>query len=189
MTMYVTREEFLGRDEPLPPSVNTVLFKLMLDFEIEVYKRLKELGLKQKDLAELLNVSPAAVSKMLSPTGNISLRTMAKVAVALGCEFDDLRMCGVSDTAYVPISDLELLTTLLTEDDPYGLMIDEDLGTIFYISDIPSTEDLTDEAESVEYAFIDLSEEVVQQIEVCAVPFNKEYKCVQEETTRKALVA
>ena len=114
---------------------------------------------------------------------------MAKVAVALGCEFDDLRMCGVSDTAYVPISDLELLTTLLTEDDPYGLMIDEDLGTIFYISDIPSTGDLTDEAESVEYAFIDLSEEVVQQIEVCAVPFNKEYKCVQEETTRKALVA
>ena len=85
MTMYVTREEFLGRDEPLPPSVNTVLFKLMLDFSIEVYKRLEELGLKQKDLAELLNVSPAAVSKMLSPTGNISLRTMAKVAVALGC--------------------------------------------------------------------------------------------------------
>ena len=63
-------------------------------------------------------------------------------------------------------------------------MIDEDLGTIFYISDIPSTEDLTDEAESVEYAFIDLSEEAVQQIEVCAVPFNKEHKCVQEETTR-----
>ena len=54
----------------------------------------------------------------------------------------------------------------------------------------PSIGDETpDETESVEYAFIDLSEEVVQQIEVCAVPFNKEYKCVQEETTRKALVA
>lgn len=184
-----TAEEILGLDEPLPPNIDTVQFKLMLDFSIAVFVRLEELGLKQKDLAELLNVSPAAVSKMLSPIGNISLRTMAKVAVALGCEFDDLRMHGVSDTAYVPISDLELLTTLMTEDDPYGLMIDEDLGTIFYISDILSTEDLTDETGSVEYAFIDLSEEAKQQIEVCAVPPNKERKRVQEQTTRKVLAA
>lgn len=48
-------EEILGLDEPLPPNIDTVQFKLMLDFSIAVFVRLEELGLKQKDLAELLN--------------------------------------------------------------------------------------------------------------------------------------
>lgn len=189
MTMKVSREEFLGIDEPLAPTVDTVLFKLMLDFEVDVYMRLKELGLKQKDLAKLLDVSPAAVSKMLSPTGNLSLRTMAKVAVALGCEFDRLKMIGVSDTSYIPLSDFEVLTTLMTEDDPYGVMMDEDLGTIFWTTDASYSQGLTDKTESVEYAFIDFSEEEAKQIEISAVPMDAGPRCVQDDEMRKEYIA
>lgn len=189
MAKKITAEEILGLDEPLPPNVDTILFKLMLDFSIGVFVRLEELGLKQKDLAELLGVSPAAVSKMLSPTGNLSLRTMAKVAVALGCEFDQLHMRGVSDATYVPLSDFEVLTSLMTEDDPYGLMIDEDLGAVFYTTDASGAENMDEEAGSIEYAFVDLLEEEAAQVEISAVPLNERHERIQEDAAGKEFAA
>lgn len=68
MAMKVTREEFLGVDEPLKPTFENVAAKMALDFEADVFLRLKELGLKRKDLARLLNVSPAVLLlPMLEP--------------------------------------------------------------------------------------------------------------------------
>ena len=109
MAMKVSREEFLGVDEPLKPSFDNVAAKMALDFEAEVFMRLKKLGLKRKDLAELLGVSPAAVSKLLTET----LKTMAKVAVALGCEVSSIRLTEISDVDYVGLDDENGTDTVL----------------------------------------------------------------------------
>lgn len=99
--MKVSREEFLGIDEPLKPNFENVAAKMALDFEADVFMRLKELGLKRKDLARLLNVSPAAVSKLLTENSNMTLKTMAKIATALGCEISPFHLNGVAEVSYV----------------------------------------------------------------------------------------
>lgn len=101
MAMKVSREEFLGIDEPLKPNFENVAAKMALDFEADVFMRLKELGLKRKDLARLLNVSPAAVSKLLTENSNMTLKTMAKIATALGCEISPFNLNGVAEVSYV----------------------------------------------------------------------------------------
>lgn len=101
--MKVSREEFLGIDEPLKPNFENVAAKMALDFEADVFMRLKELGLKRKDLARLLNVSPAAVSKLLTENSNMTLKTMAKIATALGCEISPFHLNGVAEVSYVDL--------------------------------------------------------------------------------------
>lgn len=113
MAMKVSRGEFLGVDEPLKPSFENVAAKMALDFEAEVFMRLKKLGLKRKDLAQLLGVSPAAVSKLLSEDSNMTLKTMAKVAVALGCEVAPVRLEEVGDVSYVDLDDESATATVL----------------------------------------------------------------------------
>lgn len=113
MAMRVSREEFLGVDEPLKPSFENVAAKMALDFEVEVFMRLKKLGLKRKDLAQLLGVSPAAVSKLLSEDSNMTLKTMAKVAVALGCEVAPIRLEEVGDVRYADLDDDNATATVL----------------------------------------------------------------------------
>ena len=107
MAMRVSREEFLGVDVPLKPSFENVGAKMALDFEAEVFMRLKKLGLKRKDLADLLDVSPAAVSKLLSEDSNMTLKTMAKVAVALGCGVAPIRLEEVGDVSYADLDEEE----------------------------------------------------------------------------------
>ena len=101
MAMKVSREEFLGVDKPLKPNFENVAAKMALDFEADVFMRLKELGLRRKDLAELLNVTPAAVSKLLAENSNMTLKTMAKIATALGCEISSLHLNSVAEVSYV----------------------------------------------------------------------------------------
>lgn len=101
--MKVSRKEFLGIDEPLKPDFENVAAKMALAFEASVFLRLKELGLKQKDLAQLLSVSPAAVSKLLTENSNMTLKTMAKIAVALGCEISPIHLNTVAEVSYVDL--------------------------------------------------------------------------------------
>ena len=109
--MKVSREEFLGVDAPLKPSFDNVAAKMALDFEAEVFLRLKKLGLKRKDLAERLGVSPAAVSKLLAENSNMTLKTMAKVA--LGCEVSSIRLTEIGDVDYAGLDDENDTDTVL----------------------------------------------------------------------------
>lgn len=113
MAMKVSREEFLGVDEPLKPSFDNVAAKMALDFEVEVFMRLNKLGLKRKDLAKLLGVSPAAVSKLLTENSNMTLKSMAKVAVALGCEISPIRLTEIGDVDYAGLDDENGTDTVL----------------------------------------------------------------------------
>lgn len=103
MAMKVSRENFLDVNAPLKPSFENIAAKMALDFEADVFMRLKELGLKRKDLAQLLNVSPAAVSKLLTENSNMTLKTMAKIAAVLGCKISPIRLNNVVEVSYVDL--------------------------------------------------------------------------------------
>lgn len=85
MTMRISLEDFMGTDEIPRPSFEEIASTMALDFEASVFCRLKELGLKQKDIAERLGVSAATISKTLSSNSNMTFKTAAKIAAALGC--------------------------------------------------------------------------------------------------------
>lgn len=57
---------------------------------------LRRRGLTQRQLAARLGVSEARVSQLLSASGNLTVRTLARVAVVLGCE---VQVCLVDDIA------------------------------------------------------------------------------------------
>lgn len=124
MAMKVSCEEFLGIDKPLKPSFENVAAKMALDFEAGVFLRLKELGLKRKDLARLLGVSPAAISKILAEDSNLTLRSMAKIATALGCEISSIHLSGVSEVDYVDLGDEETLTVHVSHETLSGSLLD-----------------------------------------------------------------
>jgi transcriptional regulator with XRE-family HTH domain len=88
MTMKVSRKDFLGLDELGMPAPEVVSAKMILDFEVAVFRRMEDLGIRQKDLAASLGVTAATVSKTLSETSNMTFKTAAKIANALGCVLD-----------------------------------------------------------------------------------------------------
>ena len=84
MALSLSRGEFLGPDHREIPALETVEMRIHLGFQISVFKRMQELGIQQKDLAERMGITPATLSKTLSPDSNITFRTAARIAVALG---------------------------------------------------------------------------------------------------------
>lgn len=86
MAMRMTMAEFASDETLQETSPDVMASKMTLDFQADAYMRMKELGIKQKDLADILNVSPAAVSKMFSCDQNLRVSTMAKIAAALDCQ-------------------------------------------------------------------------------------------------------
>lgn len=85
MALKVSLEDFLGVDEIPAPSAAVIAAKMLLDFESDVFDRLKELGLTQKDLADRMGLRAATISKTLSTGSNPTIKTIAKIAEALGC--------------------------------------------------------------------------------------------------------
>jgi transcriptional regulator with XRE-family HTH domain len=57
---------------------------LMLDVATTVWAVMKRLGLSQRELASKLGKHPAYVSRILNGSHNLTLKTIAEVAVALG---------------------------------------------------------------------------------------------------------
>ena len=92
MAMKVSLEEFLGTEEDYSLCPEVIAEKMLLDFESDVFYCLKNKGLKKKDLAELLGVSAATVSKMLSEGSNLTLKSIARIASALDCSVSSPRL-------------------------------------------------------------------------------------------------
>lgn len=154
-----TAEETLGPDKPIPPSLSSVLLKLQLSFQIGVFLRLKELNLQQKDLAKLLDVSPAAVSKMLTAGANLSLKTIAKVAAALGCDFEDLKMVPISKPRYMPLADDNKELESLSMGPIVDEWMNEDTASSYRTNELFCSEREMAIESSIEYALIDFVEE------------------------------
>lgn len=56
---------------------------LITRVQYEIEKAMKRGGLTQKDLADRLNVTPPRVNQMLNDNGNMTLRTLARIAHVL----------------------------------------------------------------------------------------------------------
>ena len=60
------------------------LEELLYDLTETIYERMKQKGISQRELAKRLEVSDAYISKILKGNENISLKTLLKLALALG---------------------------------------------------------------------------------------------------------
>lgn len=86
MAMKVTLEEFLGTEEAAAPAAETMTEKMTLDTLADVFSRMKELGINQKQLANKLDITASALSKLLSNGSNLRYSTVARLAAALDCD-------------------------------------------------------------------------------------------------------
>ena len=120
MSMKVTLEEFLNAEKKPALSPENIAFKTTLDFEAEVFKKLHEKNLSQKDLARLLDVSPTAVSKMLTKGANITIKTMAKIAHALDCVLAPIKLKNASEYSYFDIDDPETVSASVELSDKHN---------------------------------------------------------------------
>lgn len=65
---------------------------LVLQVNGAIRRRMRELGITQADLAQKLGVSQPYVSKLLNYNGNLTIRSLAALAHALGCEWAEPHM-------------------------------------------------------------------------------------------------
>ena len=72
----------LGRIKDIDIDAETA--RLCVLFVVILERARKQSGLKKKDLARRLGVTPARVTQVLSGDSNVTLRTIAQFALALG---------------------------------------------------------------------------------------------------------
>lgn len=71
------------------PTADEMAWDHAMDISGSIYTRLKELGMSQKDLADKLEVSPGRVSQIIKGDPGMTLRSLAKLEVALGIDLGD----------------------------------------------------------------------------------------------------
>ena len=103
--MKISRKDFLGTNKTSTFSYENTAEKLAIDFESEVFLRMKALSLKKKDLASLMGITPPAVTKMLSNSSNLKMHTIAKIATALGCTIEPIKLKPVGKPNYISINE------------------------------------------------------------------------------------
>ncbi len=59
---------------------------LILDVTEQIWAKMKKLNLKQKDVAQKLDCTPAHISSVLSGSRNMTLRTLSDITDALDCD-------------------------------------------------------------------------------------------------------
>lgn len=60
-----------------------------MDISGTIYTRMNELDLKQQDLAKMLNVTPARISRIISGKENLTLKTIARLENALDMDMSE----------------------------------------------------------------------------------------------------
>ncbi len=70
---------------------------------LAVSRKLREQGMTQKDLADLLNISAQQVSKLLKGRENLTLETISKLEAVL-----NLELCNVSVYVTTGIKEIEI---------------------------------------------------------------------------------
>lgn len=70
--------------EPLDHDDKVEVKKLL--FVEQILRKMKDLGMKRKDLAENMKVAPARITKMLRGTENMTMDTLMRSADAVECE-------------------------------------------------------------------------------------------------------
>lgn len=85
-------------------SLEYKLEGVIIDVTEGILERMEQLGINRTDLAKRLGVNKAAVTKLLRGSENLTLKTLVKVASALGCDLSvTMPLCGF-ETKYVYVS-------------------------------------------------------------------------------------
>jgi transcriptional regulator with XRE-family HTH domain len=71
---------------------------IYLELTEQILEHMRRKGLSQKELAERMDVSEAQVSRLFGETSNMTLRTLAKILIALDAELE-ARLVPGSDAA------------------------------------------------------------------------------------------
>ena len=80
-------ESFTSISEEQKQSIGFWEEMAIIEFTESVLEQLELQNMSKADLAKEMNVSPAYITRLLGGSSNLTLRTMVRVARALGCEF------------------------------------------------------------------------------------------------------
>lgn len=86
--MAVRKGNSLGWLLSDPESVDDLLWDHKMDISASVHKRMTEVGMSQTDLAKKMGMDRSQLSRLLSGDGNVTLRTIARLEVALDFRLD-----------------------------------------------------------------------------------------------------
>ena len=114
MTEYDAFTADLGALERAAYEADLAETKALLDTTNLLNMALREAGIKQKDLAAQLNVTQGYVSRVMSGTENLTLRTVARFLYALGKQY--IQACVSRDSHYHYIA-------RLPEPGPSGVLV------------------------------------------------------------------
>jgi transcriptional regulator with XRE-family HTH domain len=82
---YQVASWFKDEFDALHQDPTFITEEIVLDLALQIAEAMEEAGIEtQKELAERLDVSPSAVSQLLSGDQNVSIHRLVKVALALG---------------------------------------------------------------------------------------------------------
>lgn len=71
---------------PFEETPETMAYDMSAQFSAQVSAMLDEKSMSYKDLADRMDVAQSTLCKMLGPKSNMTMKTMAKIAMALECE-------------------------------------------------------------------------------------------------------
>ena len=74
---------------------------LLSDIGLRILRRRQELGLTQKDLAQAVGMQAANIGQMEHGERNLTIRTLCKLADALGLSFAELTSGPASSTVKI----------------------------------------------------------------------------------------
>ena len=75
----------------------TLAYELSADFTAQVMRELDRLDIPLKELAERMGVKQPTLCGMLRDDSNMTFKTVARMACALGCDVEPPRLVGRSE--------------------------------------------------------------------------------------------
>lgn len=96
MTRDYDIESILG--VPFEETPETLAYDLSAQFSSQVSQRLDEAGMTLKELSEKMGVAQPSLCKMLGPKSNMTMKTVAKIALALDCDVAAPELRGKRET-------------------------------------------------------------------------------------------
>lgn len=138
MALNISLESLLGEELSDEQKIEEIRFNFTFDFLTEIYLRMKELGINQKELAHRLDISESTLSRTLSRDGNLRVSTLAKIANALGCTISSPKLVANKDA--ISLDTIETVEMQIPEididDEPQKSSSEDELNSLIDIENI-----------------------------------------------------
>jgi len=80
-------QEFKEMLSPTESQLDLKIDAAKLELSEQIFNAMQESGVTEAELARRLGVSRAYVNKILKGTANLTIESLVRIGVALGCEF------------------------------------------------------------------------------------------------------